>query len=62
MRTFSQAVVRFFKDENGPTTVEYAIMMALVFLACFATIAVVGKESKPAPNKAHAKRYRGLGS
>jgi pilus assembly protein Flp/PilA len=61
MRTFSQAVARFLKDESGPSPVEYAIMMALIFLACFATIAVVGKESKRDANKAHMKRQRVLG-
>jgi pilus assembly protein Flp/PilA len=28
--------------EDGPTAVEYAVMMMLIFLACIATIQIVG--------------------
>jgi pilus assembly protein Flp/PilA len=32
----------FVRDEDGPTAVEYAVMLALVIVVCFTTIAVVG--------------------
>ena len=35
-------VVRFFKDEEGPTAVEYAVMLALIIVACIAAISALG--------------------
>ena len=36
------ATRRFFAEEDGPTSVEYAVMMMLIFLACIATIQIIG--------------------
>lgn len=33
---------RFARDESGPTTVEYAVMLALIVLAAVAAISSVG--------------------
>jgi len=33
---------RFLKDEDGPTTVEYAIMLALIVVICLASIRSIG--------------------
>lgn len=33
---------RFLREESGPTAVEYAIMLALIILVCFAAITVIG--------------------
>ena len=33
---------RFLADEDGPTTVEYAVMLACILCACIASIALVG--------------------
>ncbi|HID23408.1 MAG TPA: Flp family type IVb pilin [Planctomycetaceae bacterium] len=35
-------VWRFLTSEDGPTTVEYAVMLALIVMACFATIQTLG--------------------
>ncbi len=42
MKKFTNHVVRFLKDESGPTAVEYAIMLALIVIVCIATITQVG--------------------
>jgi pilus assembly protein Flp/PilA len=42
MRQFTKNVVAFLKAENGPTAVEYAVMLALVIAVCIGTITVVG--------------------
>jgi pilus assembly protein Flp/PilA len=38
--------VRFFKDfvkcEDGPTAVEYAVMLALIIVVCITAIATLG--------------------
>lgn len=33
---------RFARDESGPTTVEYAVMLALIVLAAVAAISSIG--------------------
>jgi pilus assembly protein Flp/PilA len=39
---FTRSVVEFFQDEDGPTSVEYAIMMALIIVVCVVSITVLG--------------------
>ena len=34
---------RFFKEESGPTAVEYAVMLALIIVVCASTVGSVGK-------------------
>jgi pilus assembly protein Flp/PilA len=35
-------LTRFFYEEDGPTAVEYAVMLALIIVACASTIGSVG--------------------
>jgi pilus assembly protein Flp/PilA len=35
-------VVRFLQSEDGPTAVEYAIMLALIVIVCVTSIALIG--------------------
>lgn len=37
---------RFLKSEDGPTTVEYAVMLALVVALVISVVAVIGTKSK----------------
>jgi pilus assembly protein Flp/PilA len=39
MRRF---IWRLLRDEDGPTAVEYAVMLALVVMACIAAIGTMG--------------------
>ena len=43
MNDLSRKVVRFLLDENGPTTVEYAMMLLLVLLAVLSVITALGQ-------------------
>ena len=45
MRTALQAVERFLKREDGPTAVEYAVMLALIVVVCIAAITAIGGAS-----------------
>lgn len=45
MQFFSSSVSRFFKQETAATTVEYAIMLALIAAVCVFTITQVGLQS-----------------
>lgn len=38
-------ILQFLQAEEGPTAVEYAVMMALIVLVCFAAIQAVGTQT-----------------
>ena len=42
---FSQAVVQFLSQEDGPTAVEYAVMLALIIVVCIAAITTLGSNA-----------------
>ena len=45
-----QSILRFLRSEDGPTAVEYAVMLALIVAACLTTIAMVGTETRDSFN------------
>jgi pilus assembly protein Flp/PilA len=45
MRKISEALVSFLKDENGPTAVEYAVMLALIIVVCIGAITTLGSNA-----------------
>jgi pilus assembly protein Flp/PilA len=34
--------LRFLRSEDGPTAVEYAVMLALIIIVCLAAISAIG--------------------
>lgn len=42
MTQLKTALVNFLKDEDGPTAVEYAVMLALIIVVCLTAISVLG--------------------
>jgi pilus assembly protein Flp/PilA len=42
MRSFTKSFVRFVKTEDGPTAVEYAVMLALIIVVCIGAITALG--------------------
>jgi pilus assembly protein Flp/PilA len=38
-------LVNFLKREDGPTAVEYAVMLALIIVVCIAAITTLGKNA-----------------
>jgi len=42
MRQFAKRVVNFLKREDGPTAVEYAVMLALIIVVCITAITALG--------------------
>lgn len=38
-------ILRFLRDESGPTAVEYAVMLALIIGSCIASISFFGSEA-----------------
>ena len=37
-----QSLVRFLKDEDGPTAVEYAVMLAMIIVVCIVSVRLIG--------------------
>jgi len=42
MRQFTKNVVKFIKAEDGPTAVEYAVMLALIIVVCITVVQQLG--------------------
>jgi pilus assembly protein Flp/PilA len=45
MRQLGQFAVHFLQNEDGPTAVEYAVMLALIIVVCIAAIATLGSNA-----------------
>jgi pilus assembly protein Flp/PilA len=45
MRRLLSQVSEFLKREDGPTAVEYAVMLSLIIVVCLAAIAVLGQKA-----------------
>jgi len=42
LRTNVKRLVRFLRAEDGPTAVEYAVMLALIVVVCIGAITTLG--------------------
>ena len=45
MRSLLKTAVNFAKAEDGPTAVEYAVMLALIVVVCIAAITTLGSNA-----------------
>ena len=45
MRGMIKSAVEFLKREDGPTAVEYAVMLALIIVVCIAAVTAIGSAS-----------------
>jgi pilus assembly protein Flp/PilA len=48
MKKFATKIQKFMKSEDGPTAVEYAIMLALIVIVCLTAIQAVGTAANSA--------------
>ena len=46
MKTLASKVQRFLVSEDGPTAVEYAVMLALIIIVCLTAISAIGTAAK----------------
>ena len=51
MRQFCQCVANFLSREDGPTAVEYAVMLALVVTVCISSITTLGSNTNKTISK-----------
>ncbi len=45
MRSLTKNLVSILKREDGPTAVEYAVMLALIVVVCIAAITTLGSNA-----------------
>ncbi len=48
MVSFIKPFINFLKREDGPTAVEYAVMLSLIIVVCIAAITTLGKNANQA--------------
>jgi pilus assembly protein Flp/PilA len=49
--SFLKSVRNFLVSEDGPTAVEYAVMLALIVIVCIASVSAVGSNANARFNK-----------
>lgn len=54
MKRLAQSIVTFLKREDGPTAVEYAVMLALIIVVCITAITALGSNAN--------KTFTGVGN
>ena len=42
LRILASSLFRFLKDEDGPTAVEYAVMLAVILVLVVGTVRLIG--------------------
>ena len=45
MKRFKKAALNFVQEEDGPTSVEYAVMLALIIIVCLTAVGTLGTEA-----------------
>ena len=46
MRAFAKSVFTFLKAEDGPTAVEYAVMLSMIIVICLGAITALGNNTQ----------------
>ncbi|MGO9113088.1 MAG: Flp family type IVb pilin [Thermoguttaceae bacterium] len=52
MKAFATKLRRFLVSEDGPTAVEYAVMLSLIICVCLAAITTIGQNASSVFSKA----------
>jgi pilus assembly protein Flp/PilA len=50
-KSILRSVRNFLVSEDGPTAVEYAVMLALIVIVCIASVSAVGSNANARFNK-----------
>jgi pilus assembly protein Flp/PilA len=45
MSKFANSIKKFLVSEDGPTAVEYAVMLALIVVVCLAAVSAIGSNA-----------------
>jgi pilus assembly protein Flp/PilA len=52
LSSLKSKVLNFLRNDDGPTAVEYAVMLALIVVVCIAAISLLGTNANNTFNKA----------
>ena len=55
MKSLAKKMHRFLVSEDGPTAVEYAVMLALIVIVCLTAIESIGTKANTAFSNVAAK-------
>jgi pilus assembly protein Flp/PilA len=50
MKAFARKVAEFLASEEGPTAVEYGVMLAMIVVVCLTSIGLMGTGARSAFN------------
>ncbi len=53
---------RFLRSEDGPTAVEYAVMLSLIILVCLSAIMTIGQQTASSYQNSAASISSAMGS
>jgi len=53
MERMLKKIVRFLSAEDGPTAVEYAMVLLLIVLACLSVIVALGQSTATSVEQSH---------
>jgi pilus assembly protein Flp/PilA len=45
MKSLKEKLARFLRTDDGPTAVEYAVMLSLIVVMCITAVATMGKNA-----------------
>jgi pilus assembly protein Flp/PilA len=45
MKNVAQKIKRFMESEDGPTAVEYAVMLSLIIVICLGAVRTIGNNA-----------------
>ena len=62
MKTIYKSLISFLKKEDGPTAVEYAVMLSLIIVVCIAAITTLGSNANNTFSNVAAKATPAGGS
>ena len=58
MNTFTKSINRFLASEDGPTAVEYAVMLALIVVVCLTATQAVGSNANNSSTRSRTPSHR----
>ena len=62
VRTVLRQTVEFLRKEDGPTAVEYAVMLALIIAVCVVAVTTIGQNTNEIYTNSILKKGLGGGS
>lgn len=46
MRLIPSCILKFLRGEDGPTSVEYAVLLALILTVCVSAVQLLGRNAR----------------